>query len=129
MRNLRFWIPEQKFLPLLALCLAGGIATGLWAPEMAQAKKSASQGSTKAYDIYLTGNRICKKCVARYLGNDQVELRDRKGETGVYPLWEIQGVDTHPFARRFWGTSFRGIGLPGRIIVPQAFDDEKGLSY
>lgn len=118
--------PSIKVVSLLtaSLILAGSMHL-TWAAK----QQPNGQITTKPYDIYLSGNRICKKCTARYLGNNEVELRNRKGETGVYPLWEVQGVDTHPFARRFWGASFRGVGLPGRIIVPQAFDDEKGLHY
>ena len=85
--------------------------------------------SQKPYDIYLTGDRICKKCTFRVLSPESVELSNRLGEKGIYPVKEIIGLDTHPFARRFVLQNTHANGLAGRIVVPQAFDDEKYLHY
>lgn len=83
----------------------------------------------KPYDIYLTENRICRKCTGRYLTPEQVELKNRNGETGVYKPSEIIGVDNHPLRRKFWLHSYRGMGLPARVINPRAFEGEKFLNY
>lgn len=89
----------------------------------------------KPYDIYLTENRVCKKCVGRVLNDPAatealVELKNKKGDTGVYRLSEIIGVDNHPVARKLFLQSLHGIGFPAQIIVPQGFDDtEKLLNY
>jgi hypothetical protein len=85
--------------------------------------------SKKACDIFLTSDRVCEKCTWKVLNPQEVQLTNRKGQTGIYPLAEIIGLDTHPLARRFLLRSAQGVGLPGRIIVPQAFDHEKYLHY
>lgn len=87
-------------------------------------------GFTKPVDIYLTGDRVCKKCIGRYINEQQVELVNKKGQRGVYAANEIVGLDTHPIARKLFLHSVHEIGLPARIIVPQAFDNEpKYLHY
>jgi hypothetical protein len=84
----------------------------------------------KPYDIYLTENRVCKKCRGKQINETQVILTDLKGKSGLYPANEIIGVDNHPLARKLFLQSAHGIGFPARIIVPQAFDDEaKYLHY
>jgi hypothetical protein len=87
-------------------------------------------GFTKPVDIYLTSDRVCKKCIGRYINQNQVELVNKKGQRGVYAANEIVGLDTHPIARKLFLHSLHEIGLPARIIVPQAFDNEpKYLHY
>lgn len=74
-------------------------------------------------DIYLTGNRVCKACTAQRLGKLKVALTNREGASSVVDVRDIVGVDTHPLGRRLFRKSLHGIGLPAKIVVPDAFDD------
>ncbi len=99
-------------------------------PRDNQGNVIIQDGFTKPVDIYLTGDRVCKKCVGRYINQNEVELVNKKGQRGVYAANEIIGLDTHPIARKLFLHSVHEIGLPARIIVPQAFDNEpKYLHY
>lgn len=116
---LSFWMQHFQFP---AMALERPLNT-THEPEIQQEKFS------KPFDVYLTEDRICKKCTGRYINSETIELKNRKGKAGLYHVDEIIGVDVHPLARRFWLHSFRGVGLPGKIIVPQAFEEEKYLHY
>ncbi|MBX2861876.1 MAG: hypothetical protein KTR14_11630 [Vampirovibrio sp.] len=81
------------------------------------------------YDVYLTGGRVCRQCTWRVLNQTQVELTNRGGIRGVYPRIDILGVDDHPVLRKVYQQHLQGIGLPARVLVPQAFEDEDRLRY
>jgi hypothetical protein len=81
----------------------------------------------KPVDIYLTSNRICRKCTGRYISPSLVELSNPAGQTMRYPIDDIMGVDLHPVWRRFFKHSVGEIGYPARQILPQAFDEERYL--
>ena len=75
------------------------------------------------YDIYLTGNRLCKQCVWRVIDRTHVELvSSRTGERGIYSPAEILGVTAHPVLRKLFYKSIHGVGLSGQINAPEAFD-------
>ncbi|MDX2085379.1 MAG: hypothetical protein SFZ03_08335 [Candidatus Melainabacteria bacterium] len=90
-----------------------------------------AQGSAavKPRDIYLTHDRVCHDCTAQWLDAIHVRLSNDQGQSAVYLRREIVGVDTHPFWRKFWRHSYHGMGLPARVIVPEAFDDESALHH
>jgi hypothetical protein len=102
-------------------CLLNALAFTLLMPALGLAEEAFSE---KAYDIHLTENRLCKQCRWRWRDPETVELINPAGEHGRYPRREILGIDNHPIMRRLVFKSLHGIGLPGRIIAPQAFDDE-----
>jgi hypothetical protein len=83
-----------------------------------------------AKDIYLTEDRVCKRCTWAWEDantKDWVVLTNKGGlATRVRPQ-EILGIDTHPFVRRFLLKSVEGVGLPGRVILPQATDTARFL--
>lgn len=93
--------------------------------------------SSQSQDIYLTGNRVCKQCQWEFVGYDVsrfalFKLTNPQGHSGVYPEHEILGVDQNPILRRLVRHSFHGVGLPGKVINPQAFDlkkDDPQLPY
>jgi len=95
----------------------------------AQVMKETHLKPDKAYDFYLKGDRICKKCHWRILGDGTVELKNKEGITGIYRPSEFIGVDNHPIARRILRHAVHGVGIPGRVIVPTAFDDEQYIDH
>jgi hypothetical protein len=52
-------------------------------------------------DIYLTYNRICKKCNMTDNQDGTVYLVNQQGVSANYPAQEVLGVDYHPIARKF----------------------------
>ena len=74
-------------------------------------------------DIYLTEDRVCKGCQWELLPERKVQLTNRLGEHTVVRSKEIIGIDTHPWNRKLLVKSLRGVGLPGKVIVPYAFED------
>jgi hypothetical protein len=63
-------------------------------------------------DIYLTQE-----------SRTQVRLTNRLGHSTLVKPEEIIGIDRHPVLRKLTLKSLHGIGLPGPIIVPAAFED------
>ncbi len=100
---------------LLAVTYLLACSGGAWAESQ----------SIKPADIYLTQDRVCRKCLWEVVDADHVRLTNLSGVKGVYPLREILGVDTHPALRKWIYHSAHGIGVPGPILVPDAFDDGK----
>lgn len=82
-----------------------------------------SLAGEKYYDIYLMGDRVCKACKWDLLPQNRVQLTDKRGLTSVVAAKEIIGVDTHPWVRKVFVKSLHGVGLPGKVIVPYAFED------
>ncbi len=74
-------------------------------------------------DIYLTENRVCKACRWEPVDTQLVRLTNRNGDRIVVHTGEVLGMDRHPFWRKMIYKSLVGVGLPGKIIVPGAFDD------
>ncbi|MBY0449699.1 MAG: hypothetical protein K2X01_03640 [Cyanobacteria bacterium] len=89
------------------------------------ANTRAESLSIKPADIYLTQDRVCRKCVWEVVDADHVQLTNLAGVKGVYALREILGVDTHPALRKWLYHSAHGIGVPGPILMPDAFDEGK----
>ncbi len=111
-----------RFSGLLGTVLIGtGIVGCLLTAQAGHLKED------KAYDFYLSGDRICRKCHWRMAGPSHVELTGKNGIRGTYSLEEIIGVDKHPIRRRIHRKSIEGVGIPGRVIVPAAFDEERRL--
>lgn len=106
---------------LAAVLLVTGIACWILPAQAGHLKED------KAYDFYLSGDRICRDCHWRMAGPSHVELTNKAGIKGTYSLEEIIGVDKHPILRRLHRKSIEGVGIPGRVIVPGAFDDERRL--
>lgn len=82
---------------------------------------------TEYHDIYLTENRVCKVCRWQVEDASHVRLTNRDGYRIVVRNEELVGVDKHPFWRKAISKSLHGIGLPGPVIVPSAFED--GFDY
>lgn len=93
--------------------------------EMASAEKTSIKYEYR--DIYLTQNRVCKACRYEWMdkdpGNARVRLVNRAGQASIVPSKQIIGIDRHPIVRKIYLKSLYGIGLPGPIIVPAAFED------
>ena len=84
---------------------------------------TAMADDLKYYDIYLTDNRVCKKCAWQVIDANRVELVSRKtGKRGIYHPSEIMGVDKHPIARRLFKKAVHGSGYAGKVIDPDAYD-------
>jgi hypothetical protein len=79
------------------------------------------------YDIYLTNNQICKSCTVQQKDLDHVWLINKQGHYTVVSRHQIMGLNQHPVVRRVLWASLHGIGLPGPIIAPEAF--EKGNEF
>lgn len=79
------------------------------------------------HDIYLTENRVCKACRWEIVNERHVRLTNRDGHRIVVRNEELVGIDKHPFWRKAISKSLHGIGLPGPVIVPGAFED--GFDY
>jgi hypothetical protein len=52
-------------------------------------------------DIYLTYNRICKKCNMTDNQDGTVYMVNQQGVGANYPAQEVLGVDYHPVQRKF----------------------------
>lgn len=76
-------------------------------------------------DIYLTEDRVCKKCHWEWVDREHVALTDMAGKRALVKPDEIIGIDTHPRLRRLFLKGLRGTGLGGKIIVPYPYDDAK----
>jgi hypothetical protein len=80
-------------------------------------------------DIYLTDGTICPRChVVGWANPKQVLLQDAWQRQYVVAPDQIKGVQKHPILARLFVHSIQNHGpdgLPGRIIVPQAWDDER----
>jgi hypothetical protein len=74
-------------------------------------------------DIYLTQERVCRACTWAWESRTQVRLTNRLGHSTLVKPEEIIGIDRHPVLRKLTLKSLHGIGLPGPIIVPAAFED------
>lgn len=107
--------PASQWLLMTLILLVWGIL-----PECSPALAKEKPGYQ---DIYLTEDRVCRSCTWAWEQKNLVRLTNREGHaTLVYPA-EIIGVDRHPIIRKLTLKSLQGIGLPGPIIVPAAFDD------
>jgi len=107
-------------------CALAGMMLSAWAGEKYEYK-----------DIYLTENRVCKACrlewldpvrdkadISRAVGNKSaVKLINRAGQASIVLAKEVLGIDRHPILRKAMLHSLRGVGLPGEVLVPSAFDD------
>ncbi len=123
MRQTKQMLVVASLIPFLLLGLLGK-------PPVFGAKIRTSKiKRDKAYTFYLTGNRICRKCYWRHAENGRVELSNKAGITATYDRSELIGVDNHPIFRRLFRKGIHGVGLPGRVIVPTAFDDEKHIDH
>jgi hypothetical protein len=98
-----------------------GISIGLlsytWSPPVLAADIQPYR------DIYLTEDRICKGCQWKLLPKQEVQLTNRLGESIVVRSKEIIGINNHPWNRKLLLKSLNGVGLPGKVIVPFAFED------
>lgn len=56
-----------------------------------------------------------------------VQLIDPKGRSIMVHPNRIAGVDDNPLLNWLLWHSAHGVGLPGRVIVPRAFEDEPQL--
>ncbi len=74
-------------------------------------------------DVYLTGNGVCKACRVEWVDRSRVRLVNREGLAAIVPAKAVIGIDRHPFFRKALLTSLHGIGLPGPLLVPAAFED------
>lgn len=86
---------------------------------------SAQAEKIKYYDLYLTNNRVCKKCTWEWIDARRVQISNRQGQSAIVEGSEILAYDNHPFLRKVFVKGVHGVGLPGPVIVPYAFDDYK----
>ncbi|MEB3206683.1 MAG: hypothetical protein VKK59_04970 [Vampirovibrionales bacterium] len=130
-----YW-KSKKCQVALALLLFGSILTvfqNIPACATAGMDEHWPIFSQKPYDIYLTRNRVCRRCVWRWAPEPmrlsiaptlnayerRVELKDQPGKVIEVLEIEILGVDTHPRWRRRirqHATQLNG----GTILVPDA---------
>lgn len=82
------------------------------------------------YDIYLSGNRVCHDCIWGEITSDnKVELINRHGVRGYYPMGEILGVEDHSLLHRLLYHSAHHTGPAGKVLCPEAFEDEKHFKF
>lgn len=92
-------------------------------------KEPAGQRTQGWHDIYLTNNRICKKCQMIDLGNERVLLRNKSGVSAEHWSTEIIGVDYHPLQRKFWLHFVNSINPhAARTLFPEAVEEAE-LKY
>lgn len=86
---------------------------------------------SKAYDFYLSGDRICKQCHWQWVSAETLRLTNRDGLSGLYPVNDVIGVETEaPWKRRVLKHMLYNVNpTAARTIVPQAFDNEARLAY
>lgn len=70
--------------------------------------------------IYLTENRVCKKCTWRVLPDNNIELKNKLGVSGIYNASEIIGATKHPLWRKFMLHTANNTALGGENILPSA---------
>jgi hypothetical protein len=82
-------------------------------------------------DIYLTDGQVCYRChMNGWVNSHQLMLEDAYKRRYVVSPDQVLGVQHHPVLARLFLSMIRNHGpdgLPGRIIVPQAYPDEKGF--
>ena len=74
-------------------------------------------------DIYLSENRVCKACRWEWVDKKKVRLVNRAGLASIVPARQVIAMDRYPLGRKIMQVSLHGIGLPGPVLVPAAFDD------
>lgn len=79
-------------------------------------------------DIYLTENRVCKACRWEIADDYHTRLINRNGDRIVVKNMEVLGMDRHPVWRKAIYKSLHGIGLPGPVIVPSAFENGRDFA-
>ncbi|WP_303674670.1 hypothetical protein [Vampirovibrio chlorellavorus] len=110
-------LPPVSYLGLLLL----GLALGNPAAR-------AGEYGKEYKDIYLTENRVCKACRWEAVDNQSIRLTNRNGDRIVVHPGEVLGMDRHPVWRKMIYKSLVGVGLPGKIIVPGAFEDGRDFA-
>lgn len=90
---------------------------------VAGARIAMAAEKIKFHDWYLTEERVCKACHARWINNHQISLVNREGLRAVVESGEVLGVDNHPVVRKLLYHSATHQGLAGKVLVPSAFDD------
>jgi hypothetical protein len=82
-------------------------------------------------DIILTDGQTCYRCTVMHWQDAQhVVLQDAYKRQYVVAPNQILGVQKHPILARLFVSMIKNHGpdgLPGRIIVPQAYTDETGI--
>lgn len=127
---LRNTLPQPVCLKLLAgfillLMLFSSLLAGVAMDAQAMTPK------TRFLDIYLMNDRVCRSCTWEWVTTEnprgekqkQVKLTNREGHEVIVKPQEIIGADIHPILRKLTLKSLNGIGLPGSIIAPEAFED------
>lgn len=79
------------------------------------------------HDIYLMENRVCKSCHWEWADRSHIRLINRAGHAALVSPDEIIGINRHPVMRFLTLHSLAGIGQPGPIIAPEAY--ENGNDY
>lgn len=109
--------------PQLGLGLCGVITLALLSLG-----RGLADDDVKSYQyqtLVLTDNRICKACRVEPVDAEHVQLIDPAGNRITICTKEILGVDRHPFWRKTLSYMAHGVGLPGMLIVPGAFQNAK----
>ncbi len=99
----------------------------LWV-GLAQPAARAEEYAEEYKDIYLTENRVCKACRWEAVDARSIRLTNRRGDRIVVHPGEVLGMDRHPVWRKLIHKSLSGVGLPGKIIVPGAFEDGRDFA-
>jgi len=103
-------------LALIGLFCLGLAWSAGWAEEQPDTK-------VEYKDIYLYQNRVCKACRVEIVNKTTVRLVNRAGQASIVPAKQLIGMDRHPIFRKLYIHSLYGVGLPGPVLVPAAFED------
>lgn len=107
---------KMLWVIVVLLVLSGG--------QLCYAKKklpvNANQFQDEYITIYLTEDRVCKKCTWRLLADNKIELKNKLGTRGIYKTTEILGATKHPIWRKFAIHAANNTALPGENILPSA---------
>ena len=109
-------IKRLKLLILASLaCLVISLVQSIQAKERLTVDASSFQDEW--ITIYLTEDRVCKKCTWRYVDASHVELKNKLGVKATYKATEILGATRHPLWRKFMFRLANKTALVGNSLM------------
>jgi hypothetical protein len=111
---------QRRVILLASLLLCGMIGV---LPILGWAQEETKPEKYEFKDIYLRENQVCKACRLEWVDNKRVKLINRAGQAAIVPAGQVLGIDRHPIIRKAMLHSLHGVGLPGEVLVPAAFDE------
>ena len=109
---------HMKALLILGCFLVASLNTTCFAKD--KLPVDPTQFQDEWITIYLTEDRVCKKCTWRLVRENEIELKNKLGERGIYKATEILGATKHPLWRKFAIHAANHTALPGENILPSA---------